>query len=69
MTTPGARPQVVDRGKVGEQVPGLGWLELIGVEAGSGRLGPRLMSQQACDTRVHVVGGRVGREGRLMPVT
>jgi hypothetical protein len=47
VTTPGARPQVVDRGKVGEQVPGLGWLELIGVGAGSGRLGSRLMSQQA----------------------
>jgi hypothetical protein len=47
VTTPGARPEVVDRGKVGEQVPGLGWLELIGVGAGSGRLGSRLMSQQA----------------------
>jgi hypothetical protein len=31
VTTPGVRPRVFDRGKIGEQVPGLGWLELTGM--------------------------------------
>jgi hypothetical protein len=42
VTTPGARPRVVDRGKVGDQVPGLGWLELIGV----GELGQALRIEE-----------------------